>query len=142
MGLVFNRNPGRKINLRWWCRAFVADISKERFHFEAFAGQSKAQDRFHGCDLFSICHRTQLLVADPEDVEHEIVSADKDIGAQNIDGSHSKRPGDTGQQLVTIPRTDRDNAVSLFLLRFPLQGWSVGRLVTHIEAMPKFSKEI
>src|ERR1044071_7136814 len=134
MALVFNRNPRREINFRWGYCAFVPDISEERFHFETFAGEGKAQDRFDGCDLFGICHWSKLLVANPEDIEHKIVSADKNVGAQNVDGGHGERSGDTCQQLVTIPRTDRDNAVSLLLLRLPLQGWSVGGLIANVEA--------
>ena len=48
----------------------------------------------------------KFLVSHPEDIEHEVVAANKNVGAQNIDRSDGERAGDVGQQLLAVPGAD------------------------------------
>src|SRR5260370_37697973 len=65
-------------------------------------------------------NRARSCVANSKNVENDVVSAGKNVRAQDINWDDRKRAGDFGQQLFAVPSAEADDAVTVLGKTFPV----------------------
>ena len=120
MASVVDRDASGKVGfLRHAVAAAGARFGQVRGEIEIRILQRLVEKAFEKPVVFFVGHRQMLGIADTEDVEHKVVGACVDVGAENVDPRGEESAADPDDESGMIPAAEQDFAVSLLRMVHP-----------------------